>query len=116
MVFEFIPLNHKVCKSPVIKMANLNSTNGDGVKVARHANGCFGSCMYGCEANSIALTKYCHLHILKNRKLKLYKVRPGYGNGVLRKTDPELTLKHLPDDSLIQLVKNPWPNVVAECC
>lgn len=64
------------------------------------------------------------------------KVVPGYGHGVLRKTDPrytcqrEFALKHLPDDLLFQLVsklyevvpsillqlgkvKNPWPNVDA---
>ncbi|KAF8053813.1 hypothetical protein N665_1372s0001 [Sinapis alba] len=64
------------------------------------------------------------------------KVVPGYGHGVLRKTDPryvcqrEFALKHLPDDPLFQLVsklyevvppiltelgkvKNPWPNVDA---
>ncbi|XP_068645580.1 citrate synthase, mitochondrial [Aristolochia californica] len=64
------------------------------------------------------------------------KVVPGFGHGVLRKTDPRYTcqrkfaLKHLPDDPLFQLVsklydvvppiltelgkvKNPWPNVDA---
>ncbi|ONK76948.1 uncharacterized protein A4U43_C02F1560 [Asparagus officinalis] len=64
------------------------------------------------------------------------KVVPGFGHGVLRKTDPrymcqrEFAKKHLPDDSLFQLVsklyevvppiltelgkvKNPWPNVDA---
>lgn len=64
------------------------------------------------------------------------KVVPGYGHGVLRKTDPrytcqrEFALKHLPADPLFQLVsklyevvppiltqlgkvKNPWPNVDA---
>ncbi|XP_020109546.1 citrate synthase, mitochondrial [Ananas comosus] len=64
------------------------------------------------------------------------KVVPGFGHGVLRKTDPrytcqrEFALKHLPDDPLFQLVsklyevvppiltelgkvKNPWPNVDA---
>ncbi|XVE86226.1 hypothetical protein DITRI_Ditri18aG0018400 [Diplodiscus trichospermus] len=64
------------------------------------------------------------------------KVVPGFGHGVLRKTDPrytcqrEFALKHLPDDLLFQLVsklyevvppiltelgkvKNPWPNVDA---
>lgn len=64
------------------------------------------------------------------------KVVPGYGHGVLRKTDPrytcqrEFALKHLPEDPLFQLVsklyevvpsillqlgkvKNPWPNVDA---
>ncbi|XWS32555.1 hypothetical protein CRYUN_Cryun23aG0168000 [Craigia yunnanensis] len=63
-------------------------------------------------------------------------VVPGFGHGVLRKTDPrytcqsEFALKHLPDDPLFQLVsklyevvppiltelgkvKNPWPNVDA---
>ncbi|KAJ6715840.1 CITRATE SYNTHASE [Salix koriyanagi] len=61
---------------------------------------------------------------------------PGFGHGVLRKTDPrytcqrEFALKHLPDDPLFQLVsklyevvppiltelgkvKNPWPDVDA---
>ncbi|TYI27382.1 hypothetical protein ES332_A05G174300v1 [Gossypium tomentosum] len=64
------------------------------------------------------------------------KVVPGFGHGVLRKTDPrymcqrEFALKHLPDDPLFKLVsqlyevvppiltelgkvKNPWPNVDA---
>ncbi|XP_021772156.1 citrate synthase, mitochondrial-like [Chenopodium quinoa] len=64
------------------------------------------------------------------------KVVPGFGHGVLRKTDPrytcqrEFALKHLPKDPLFQLVsklydvvppiltelgkvKNPWPNVDA---
>ncbi|XP_078437892.1 citrate synthase, mitochondrial-like [Wolffia australiana] len=64
------------------------------------------------------------------------KVVPGYGHGVLRKTDPryvcqrEFALKYLPDDPLFQIVsklyevvppiltqlgkvKNPWPNVDA---
>eukprot|EP00249_Psilotum_nudum_P008156 c21077_g1_i1 orf=360-1784(+) len=64
------------------------------------------------------------------------KVVPGFGHAVLRKTDPrytcqrEFALKHLPHDSLFQLVsklyevvppilqdlgkvKNPWPNVDA---
>ncbi|KZV21783.1 Citrate synthase family protein [Dorcoceras hygrometricum] len=64
------------------------------------------------------------------------KVVPGFGHGVLRKTDPRYTcqrdfaLKHLPDDPLFKLVsnlyevvppvllelgkvKNPWPNVDA---
>ncbi|KAH7684356.1 Citrate synthase eukaryotic-type protein [Dioscorea alata] len=62
------------------------------------------------------------------------KVVPGFGHGVLRKTDPRFTcqrkfaLKHIPDDPIFQLVlklqevvppiltslgkvKNPWPNV-----
>ncbi|KAK2642834.1 hypothetical protein Ddye_024597 [Dipteronia dyeriana] len=62
------------------------------------------------------------------------KVVPGFGHGVLRKTDPrytcqrEFALKHLPNDPLFQMVsklyevvppiltelgkvKNPWPNV-----
>ncbi|KAF8403907.1 hypothetical protein HHK36_012013 [Tetracentron sinense] len=70
------------------------------------------------------------LHGLANQ------VVPGFGHGVLRKTDPrymcqrEFALKHLPDDPLFQLVsklyqvvppiltelgkvKNPWPNVDA---
>ncbi|KAG6395076.1 hypothetical protein SASPL_145667 [Salvia splendens] len=64
------------------------------------------------------------------------KVVPGFGHGVLRKTDPRYTcqrecaLKHLPEDPLFKLVsnlyevvppillelgkvKNPWPNVDA---
>ncbi|KAG6526507.1 hypothetical protein ZIOFF_016497 [Zingiber officinale] len=64
------------------------------------------------------------------------QVVPGYGHGVLRKTDPrytcqrEFALKHLPHDPLFKLVsklyevvppiltelgkvKNPWPNVDA---
>jgi citrate synthase len=66
--------------------------------------------------------------------LKSGKVIPGYGHGVLRKTDPrytcqrEFALKHMPDDELFKIVatifevvpdvltehgksKNPWPNV-----
>ena len=62
------------------------------------------------------------------------KVVPGYGHGVLRKTDPRFLLqleyaeKHIKDDNLVDLVKanfeeipkkldatgkikNPWPNV-----
>lgn len=64
------------------------------------------------------------------------KVVPGYGHAVLRKTDPRFTAqmefgkKHMPDDTLVQMVwniydevppilkslgkvKNPWPNVDA---
>ncbi|KAG6625023.1 citrate synthase, mitochondrial [Carya illinoinensis] len=70
------------------------------------------------------------------KTLKGGKVVPGFGHGVLRKTDPrytcqrEFALKHLPNDPLFQLVsklyevvppiltelgkvKNPWPNVDA---
>uniref|UniRef100_A0A0K8TSU1 Citrate synthase n=1 Tax=Tabanus bromius TaxID=304241 RepID=A0A0K8TSU1_TABBR len=70
------------------------------------------------------------------KTLKSGQVVPGYGHAVLRKTDPrytcqrEFALKHLPNDSLFQLVsnvykvvppiltetgkvKNPWPNVDA---
>ncbi|CAL9155093.1 unnamed protein product [Musa hybrid cultivar] len=70
------------------------------------------------------------------KTLKSGKVVPGYGHGVLRKTDPrytcqrEFALKHLPDDPFFKLVsklyevvppiltelgkvKNPWPNVDA---
>ncbi|KAK3036593.1 hypothetical protein RJ639_031210 [Escallonia herrerae] len=70
------------------------------------------------------------LHGLANQ------VVPGFGHGVLRKTDPrymcqrEFAMKHLPDDPLFKLVsklfnvvppillelgkvKNPWPNVDA---
>ena len=65
------------------------------------------------------------------------QVIPGYGNAVLRKTDPrymaqrEFCLKHLPDDTIFKFVdilykvtppileeqgkaKNPWPNVDAQ--
>lgn len=41
----------------------------------------------------------------------LTQVVPGFGHGVLRKTDPryscqrEFALKHLPDDPLFQIVK-----------
>ena len=68
--------------------------------------------------------------------LKSGRVVPGYGHGVLRKTDPrytcqrEFALKHLPNDPMFKLVgklfevvpgvltetgkvKNPWPNVDA---
>ncbi|NP_001312207.1 citrate synthase, mitochondrial-like [Nicotiana tabacum] len=69
------------------------------------------------------------------KTLKSGKVVPGFGHGVLRKTDPrytcqrEFALKHLPEDPLFQLVAklyevflqflqnlaklNPWPNVDA---
>eukprot|EP00252_Welwitschia_mirabilis_P017585 TRINITY_DN3893_c0_g1_i1.p1 TRINITY_DN3893_c0_g1~~TRINITY_DN3893_c0_g1_i1.p1 ORF type:complete len:471 (-),score=100.61 TRINITY_DN3893_c0_g1_i1:348-1760(-) len=70
------------------------------------------------------------------KTLKSGQVVPGYGHGVLRKTDPrytcqrEFALKHLPEDPLFRLVsklyevvppiltelgkvKNPWPNVDA---
>ncbi|KAJ6817794.1 citrate synthase 4, mitochondrial-like [Iris pallida] len=70
------------------------------------------------------------------KTLNSAKVVPGFGHGVLRKTDPrytcqrEFALKHLPNDPLFQLVsklyevvppiltelgkvKNPWPNVDA---
>lgn len=42
--------------------------------------------------------------------MKCFQVVPGFGHGVLRKTDPrytcqrEFALKHLPDDPLFQLV------------
>ena len=68
--------------------------------------------------------------------LKSGRVVPGYGHGVLRKTDPrytcqrEFALNHLPNDPMFKLVgklfevvpgvltetgkvKNPWPNVDA---
>ncbi|CAH8390706.1 unnamed protein product [Eruca vesicaria subsp. sativa] len=77
-----------------------------------------------------------HLKDYVWKTLNSGKVVPGYGHGVLRKTDPryvcqrEFALKHLPDDPLFQLVsklyevvppiltelgkvKNPWPNVDA---
>nr|CAH7743745.1 unnamed protein product [Callosobruchus chinensis] len=70
------------------------------------------------------------------KTLKSGQVVPGYGHAVLRKTDPrytcqrEFALKHLPEDTMFQLVshiykvvppiltelgkvKNPWPNVDA---
>lgn len=70
------------------------------------------------------------------KTLKGGQVVPGFGHGVLRKTDPrytcqrEFALKHMPDDPLFKLVsklfevvppiltelgkvKNPWPNVDA---
>ncbi|CAH2059898.1 unnamed protein product [Thlaspi arvense] len=48
------------------------SNNNDGVKVDQYANSNCGSCMYGCKAKAMALTKYCQLHILKDSKQKLY--------------------------------------------
>ncbi|KAG0457585.1 hypothetical protein HPP92_022742 [Vanilla planifolia] len=77
-----------------------------------------------------------HLKDYVWKTLKSGKVVPGFGHGVLRKTDPrytcqrEFALKHLPDDPLFKLVsklyevvppiltelgkvKNPWPNVDA---
>ncbi|CAN6448950.1 unnamed protein product [Victoria cruziana] len=85
---------------------------------------------YGEKISKEQLTE----HVWKT--LNSGKVVPGYGHGVLRKTDPrytcqrEFALKHLPDDPLFQLVsnlyevvppiltqlgkvKNPWPNVDA---
>ncbi|KAL9842654.1 putative DNA-binding domain, KAT8 regulatory NSL complex subunit 2 [Arabidopsis thaliana] len=49
-----------------------NVTNNDGVKSDQYANSNCGSCMYGCKAKAMALTKYCQLHILKDSKQKLY--------------------------------------------
>ncbi|XP_050221552.1 citrate synthase, mitochondrial isoform X2 [Mercurialis annua] len=77
-----------------------------------------------------------HLKDYVWKTLNSGKVVPGFGHGVLRKTDPrytcqrEFALKHLPDDPMFQLVsklyevvppiltelgkvKNPWPNVDA---
>ncbi|KAK4411005.1 Citrate synthase, mitochondrial [Sesamum angolense] len=77
-----------------------------------------------------------HLKEYVWKTLNSGKVVPGFGHGVLRKTDPryscqrEFALKHLPDDPLFKLVsnlyevvppillelgkvKNPWPNVDA---
>ncbi|XP_077253687.1 citrate synthase, mitochondrial-like [Tasmannia lanceolata] len=90
-----------------------------------------------------SVVEECGEHITKEQ-LKDYvlktlnsgKVVPGFGHGVLRKTDPrytcqrEFALKHLPNDPLFLLVsnlyevvppilthlgkvKNPWPNVDA---
>jgi len=70
------------------------------------------------------------------KTLKSGQVVPGFGHGVLRKTDPrytcqrEFALKYMPDDPLFKVVsqlfevvppillelgkvKNPWPNVDA---
>lgn len=52
-----------------------NGTNNDGangVKSDQYANSNCGSCMYGCKAKAMALTKYCQLHILKDSKQRLY--------------------------------------------
>ncbi|KAJ4907311.1 hypothetical protein Rs2_10969 [Raphanus sativus] len=50
-----------------------NGANNDGVKVEQYANSSScGSCMYGCKAKAMPLTKYCQLHILKDSKQKLY--------------------------------------------
>ncbi|XP_010510182.1 PREDICTED: INO80 complex subunit D-like [Camelina sativa] len=49
-----------------------NGTNNDGGKTDQYANSNCGSCMYGCKAKAMALTKYCQLHILKDSKQKLY--------------------------------------------
>ncbi|CAG7880430.1 unnamed protein product [Brassica rapa] len=49
-----------------------NGANNDGVKVDEYANSNSGSCMYGCKAKAMPLTKYCQLHILKDSKQKLY--------------------------------------------
>ncbi|CAN6448951.1 unnamed protein product [Victoria cruziana] len=61
---------------------------------------------YGEKISKEQLTE----HVWKT--LNSGKVVPGYGHGVLRKTDPrytcqrEFALKHLPDDPLFQLVSN----------
>ncbi|KAG7559112.1 putative DNA-binding domain [Arabidopsis thaliana x Arabidopsis arenosa] len=49
-----------------------NNDGGNGVKSDQYANSNCGSCMYGCKAKAMALTKYCQLHILKDSKQKLY--------------------------------------------
>ncbi|XP_006294593.2 INO80 complex subunit D [Capsella rubella] len=49
-----------------------NNDGGNGVKTDQYANSNCGSCMYGCKAKAMALTKYCQLHILKDSKQKLY--------------------------------------------
>ncbi|VVB07489.1 unnamed protein product [Arabis nemorensis] len=49
-----------------------NNDGSNGVKVDQYANSNCGSCMYGCKAKAMALTKYCQLHILKDSKQKLY--------------------------------------------
>ncbi|KAJ0261942.1 KAT8 regulatory NSL complex subunit 2 [Hirschfeldia incana] len=49
-----------------------NGNNNDGVRVEQYANSSCGSCMYGCKAKAMPLTKYCQLHILKDSKQKLY--------------------------------------------
>lgn len=82
----------------------------------------------GKEVNEETITEFAW------ETLNSGKVIPGYGHGVLRKTDPrytcqrEFALKHLPDDELFKIVetmykvmpgvltkhgktKNPYPNV-----
>ncbi|CAA7015000.1 unnamed protein product [Microthlaspi erraticum] len=49
-----------------------NNDGANGVKSDQYANSNCGSCMYGCKAKAMALTKYCQLHILKDSKQKLY--------------------------------------------
>ncbi|KAG7573252.1 putative DNA-binding domain [Arabidopsis suecica] len=43
-----------------------NNDGGNGVKSDQYANSNSGSCMYGCKAKAMALTRYCQLHILKD--------------------------------------------------
>ncbi|KAJ6309767.1 hypothetical protein OIU76_014660 [Salix suchowensis] len=86
------------------------------------------------ECGENTTTEQLKDHVWKT--LNSGKAVPGFGHGVLRKTDPrytcqrEFALKHLPDDPLFQLVsklyevvppiltelgkvKNPWPDVDA---
>lgn len=57
----------------VVEGSGDNGANNDGVKVEQYANSSScGSCMYGCKAKAMPLTKYCQLHILKDSKQKLY--------------------------------------------
>ncbi|KAJ6384930.1 hypothetical protein OIU77_028184 [Salix suchowensis] len=69
------------------------------------------------ECGENTTTEQLKDHVWKT--LNSGKAVPGFGHGVLRKTDPrytcqrEFALKHLPNDPLFQLVKNPWPDVDA---
>ncbi|CAN8315566.1 unnamed protein product [Cochlearia groenlandica] len=49
-----------------------NNEGVNGVRADQYPNSSPGNCMYGCKAKAMALTRYCHLHILKDSKQKLY--------------------------------------------
>ncbi|KAL1208883.1 hypothetical protein V5N11_010560 [Cardamine amara subsp. amara] len=67
-----------------------NNDGGNGAKSDHYANSNCGSCMYGCKAKAMALTKYCQLHILKGSNQKLYT---GCTNVIKRSISLSLVLK-----------------------
>ncbi|CAH8362706.1 unnamed protein product [Eruca vesicaria subsp. sativa] len=55
------------------KRRRVEGESGDGVGGSgENGANSDGSCMYGCKAKAMGLTKYCQLHILKDSKQKLY--------------------------------------------